>query len=52
MGAHYQQRSAYLYLVPAFIIMGAITFYPMFYQVWMSFTDYGIKNLRGTLRRT
>jgi ABC-type maltose transport system permease subunit len=42
-------RAAYLYLVPAFIVMGIITFYPMFYQVWMSFTDFGIKNLRGTI---
>jgi arabinogalactan oligomer/maltooligosaccharide transport system permease protein len=39
-------RAAYLYLVPAAIVMGVITFYPMFYQVWMSFTDFGIKNLR------
>lgn len=39
-------RAAYLYLVPAFLIMGLITFYPMFYQVWMSFTDYGLRNLR------
>ncbi len=36
----------YLYLIPAFLIMGVITYYPMLYQVWMSFTDYGIKNLR------
>ncbi len=39
-------RAAYLYLVPAFTVMTIITFYPLFYQVWMSFTDYGIKNLR------
>ncbi len=39
-------RSAYIYLIPALVVMGVITFYPMFYQVWMSFTDYGIKNLR------
>lgn len=39
-------RAAYLYLVPAFLVMGLITFYPMFYQLWMSTTDYGIKNLR------
>jgi arabinogalactan oligomer/maltooligosaccharide transport system permease protein len=36
----------FLYLLPAFIIMGVITFYPMAYQVWMSFTDYGIQNIR------
>jgi len=36
----------YVYLIPAFLVMGVITYYPMIYQVWMSFTDYGIKNLR------
>ena len=36
----------YLYLIPAFIVMGVITYYPMLYQFWMSFTDYGLKNLR------
>ena len=36
----------YLYLLPAFIIMGIITFYPMAFQAWMSFTDYGIQNIR------
>ena len=39
-------RSAYMYLLPALLVMGIITFYPLFYQVWMSFTDYGLKNLR------
>jgi arabinogalactan oligomer/maltooligosaccharide transport system permease protein len=39
-------RTAWMYLAPAFIIMGIITFYPLFYQLWMSLTDYGIKNLR------
>jgi arabinogalactan oligomer / maltooligosaccharide transport system permease protein len=39
-------RTAWLYLVPAFLVMGLITFYPLFYQVWMSTTDYGITNLR------
>ena len=38
-------RVAYLYLLPAILIMGIITFYPMFYQVWMSFTDYGATSL-------
>jgi arabinogalactan oligomer/maltooligosaccharide transport system permease protein len=38
----------FLYLLPAFIIMGIITFYPMGFQLWMSFTDYGLKNLRIT----
>ncbi len=42
-------RAPYIYLIPAFVVMGFITFYPMFYQLWMSFTDYNIKNLRGTV---
>ncbi|MGD0609965.1 MAG: sugar ABC transporter permease [Anaerolineales bacterium] len=36
----------YYYLLPAFIIMGIITYYPMLYQIWMSFTNYGLPNLR------
>ncbi len=39
-------RTAWLYLLPALLVMGIITFYPLIYQVWMSTTDYGIKNLR------
>ena len=43
-------RSAYLYLLPAFLVMGIITFYPLLFQTWMSFTDYTLENLppRGT----
>jgi arabinogalactan oligomer/maltooligosaccharide transport system permease protein len=41
-------RVAYLYLVPAFLVMGIITLYPLLYQVWMSFTDFGIQNIRPT----
>jgi len=37
---------AYMYLIPAFLVMGIITFYPMGYEVWMSFTNYGLQNLR------
>lgn len=36
----------YLYLVPAFTIMAVITFYPLIYQVIVSFTDFQIKDLR------
>ncbi len=39
-------RTAWLYLLPAFIVMSIITFYPLFYEVWMSTTDYNITNLR------
>jgi arabinogalactan oligomer/maltooligosaccharide transport system permease protein len=35
----------YLYLLPALLVMALITFYPMGYQVWMSFTDYGVRSL-------
>ena len=41
-----QNRSAYFYLLPAAIVMAIITFYPLGYQAWMSFTDFGIQNLR------
>jgi arabinogalactan oligomer / maltooligosaccharide transport system permease protein len=41
-----EARTAYMYLLPAFLVMGVITFYPMLYQVYMSFTDFGLKNLR------
>ena len=39
-------RLAYLYILPAFLIMAFITFYPIAYQVWMAFTDFGLKHLR------
>jgi arabinogalactan oligomer/maltooligosaccharide transport system permease protein len=35
-----------MYLLPAFIVMGVITFYPMGFTLWMSLTNYGLKNLR------
>ena len=36
----------YLYLVPAFAVMAVITFYPLIFQVWMSFHDFGQINFR------
>lgn len=36
----------YLYILPALIIMTIITYYPIGYSLWMSTTNYGIKNLR------
>ncbi len=36
----------YFYLIPAAIVMAVITFYPLGYQVWMSFTNYDLPNLR------
>ncbi len=38
-------RSAYLYLLPAIIIMSIITFTPILYQFYMSFTDFGARSL-------
>ena len=42
-----RNRMPYLYLAPAFLVMGVITLYPLIFQVWMSFTDFGIQNLRA-----
>jgi arabinogalactan oligomer/maltooligosaccharide transport system permease protein len=39
-------RVAYLFLLPALLVMAVITFYPLAFQVWMSFTDFQLKNLR------
>jgi len=35
----------YYYLLPAFLVMGVITFYPLIYQVIISFTDFQTKDL-------
>jgi arabinogalactan oligomer/maltooligosaccharide transport system permease protein len=35
----------YLYLAPAFIVMGIVTFYPMIYQFIISFSDFQTKDL-------
>lgn len=40
-----ETRLAILYMLPAFIVMGIITFFPLLYQTWMSFTDYTLENL-------
>ncbi len=42
-----RNRMPYLYLTPAILVMIVITLYPLLYQVWMSFTDFGIQNLRA-----
>jgi arabinogalactan oligomer/maltooligosaccharide transport system permease protein len=41
-----QQNLAYLYLVPAFLVMAVITFYPLIYQVIISFTNFETAHLR------
>jgi arabinogalactan oligomer/maltooligosaccharide transport system permease protein len=38
-------RSAYLYILPAGIIMSFLTLFPLGFEVYMSFTDYSNKNL-------
>jgi len=38
---------AFLYILPAFIIMAFITFYPLLYQFWLSITDFALKHLRS-----
>ncbi len=48
-GQQRTQRSAYLYLVPAFAVMGLITIYPLLYQVWMSFTNTELQHLNQRL---
>jgi arabinogalactan oligomer/maltooligosaccharide transport system permease protein len=40
-------RTAYLYILPAAIVMAIITFYPMLYGVWMGFTDFGPQHIRS-----
>jgi arabinogalactan oligomer/maltooligosaccharide transport system permease protein len=35
----------YLYLLPAFIVLGVITFYPLIFQVIISFSDFQTKDL-------
>ncbi len=40
------RRTIVLYLLPAFTVMGVITFFPLFFQTYMSFTDFTIKYLK------
>ena len=35
----------YIYLLPAFAVMSVIIFYPLIYQVIISFTDFQTKDL-------
>ena len=36
----------YAFIAPALIVMAIVTIYPLIFQFWMSFTDYGLANLR------
>jgi arabinogalactan oligomer/maltooligosaccharide transport system permease protein len=42
-------RTAWLYILPAGLVMVFITMIPQLYQVYMAFTDYRVKNLRFIL---
>lgn len=44
-----ETRRAWLYILPAGLLMAVITLFPQLFQVWMSFTDYRIGNLRFNL---
>lgn len=41
-------RLPYLYILPAGIILLIVTIYPIAYEIYLSFTDFKVKNLRGT----
>src|SRR6476620_443286 len=38
-------RTAYLFLLPALLVMAIITFYPLVFQIWMAFTDFQLMNV-------
>ncbi len=42
-------RTAWLYILPAGLVMIFITMIPQLYQLYMAFTDYRVKNLRYIL---
>ncbi len=46
-----ESRTAWTYILPAGLVMIFITLIPQLYQVWMSFTDYRVKNLRYVMFR-
>jgi arabinogalactan oligomer/maltooligosaccharide transport system permease protein len=39
-------RLALFYILPAFLVMAFITFFPIAYQLWLSITDFQLKHLR------
>ncbi|MEO8461616.1 MAG: sugar ABC transporter permease [Chloroflexota bacterium] len=52
IGTGRSSRIAYLYLVPALLVMLVITMYPLAFQVWMSFTDMQLIHLNLRLGKT
>jgi arabinogalactan oligomer / maltooligosaccharide transport system permease protein len=41
-------RTAYLYILPAAVVMLVMTAFPLLYQLWLSLTNYSNLNLRTT----
>jgi arabinogalactan oligomer/maltooligosaccharide transport system permease protein len=42
-----QYKLPFFYILPAFLVLALVTFYPIGYQIWMSFTNFTSRNLRG-----
>ena len=40
-------KLAILCILPAFTVMALITFYPIFFQIWMAFTNFELRHLRN-----
>ncbi len=40
-----ESKVAYLYIIPSAVIMAFITAYPLIFQIYMSFTNFTIRNL-------
>jgi arabinogalactan oligomer/maltooligosaccharide transport system permease protein len=46
-GGRWQRyKLPFLYILPAFIVLAVVTIYPIAYQIYLSFTNFAIKNLR------
>jgi len=41
-------RLPYLYIFPSAVVLAIVTIYPIIYELYLSFTNYRLKNLRGT----
>ena len=40
-------RLPYLYILPAFIVLAVVTFYPIGYEIYLSFTNFTIKSFKN-----
>lgn len=41
-----RQRLAYVYILPAALVMSLLTVYPLLYGLWMAFTDFRVQHIR------